>query len=190
MATKYVYHYFNGQGRGEAVRWIFALAGEDFVDHRIDAAEWPEFRSQTPFGTLPFLEVDGKILGESLTIQRFLARRFGLVGSNEWEHARVDELVDYVTAKAEQVREHYLKAAETPLTKLQDMLAQNDKGEGYFVGQAPTWADIAITCYLDTIENFEQGFLAKYPTLKAYRERVRNYKGIKDWIAKRPKTAW
>ena len=40
------------------------------------------------------LEFDGKQLAQSHTIARFLARRHGLAGQDEWEQAQVDMYAD------------------------------------------------------------------------------------------------
>ena len=48
-------------------------------------------------GQLPVLEVDGKAIGQSMTIARFLARRYNLAGKNDLEEAEADMLVDSMT---------------------------------------------------------------------------------------------
>ena len=48
-------------------------------------------------GQLPVLEVDGKTIGQSMTIARFLARRYNLAGKNDLEEAEADMLVDSMT---------------------------------------------------------------------------------------------
>lgn len=50
-----------------------------------------------PFGQVPVLEVDGKMLAQSHTIGRYLARKHGLAGKDEWEEAQADMYADCVS---------------------------------------------------------------------------------------------
>jgi prostaglandin-H2 D-isomerase / glutathione transferase len=45
------------------------------------------------------LEVDGKPISQSIAIARFVARKHGLAGQNDWESAQADVLVDYVSGE-------------------------------------------------------------------------------------------
>lgn len=47
-----------------------------------------------PWGTLPILEVDGKVLGQSQAILRYLGKQFKLAGENDFEEAKCDEMVE------------------------------------------------------------------------------------------------
>lgn len=49
-----------------------------------------------PFGQVPVLEVDGKMLAHSHTIARYLARQHGLAGQNDWEQSTADMYVDCI----------------------------------------------------------------------------------------------
>lgn len=51
-------------------------------------------RLDTILGHVPVLEVDGQQLAQSTTIARYLARRHGLAGKDEWEQAKADMYVD------------------------------------------------------------------------------------------------
>lgn len=47
-------------------------------------------------GQIPILEVDGKVVHQSLAITRYLAREVGLAGANSWEDLEIDLAVDTV----------------------------------------------------------------------------------------------
>lgn len=50
-----------------------------------------------PFGQVPVLEIDGnKMLAQSHTIARYLARQHGLAGQNDWEQSQADMYVDCI----------------------------------------------------------------------------------------------
>ncbi len=52
--------------------------------------------SATPFGQVPILEVDGQVLAQSNAIARYLARKHGLAGKDEWEQAQADMYADNI----------------------------------------------------------------------------------------------
>jgi hypothetical protein len=66
--------YFNLRGRAELARYIFAAAGQEFEDYRIEKENWPAEKPKAPFGALPYLEVhDGSnvfVLPQSCAIGR------------------------------------------------------------------------------------------------------------------------
>lgn len=47
-----------------------------------------------PFGMLPILEIDGKQVGQSNAVARYLAKQYGLAGKDDWEALQCDALVD------------------------------------------------------------------------------------------------
>jgi hypothetical protein len=52
-------------------------------------------KSNTPFGQLPILEVDGKQISQSCAMARYLARQYKLAGKDALEEAYVDSIADY-----------------------------------------------------------------------------------------------
>ncbi|XP_055341412.1 probable glutathione S-transferase 7 [Paramacrobiotus metropolitanus] len=207
MSSTYILHYFDGGGRGEPIRWLFAYAGQDFVDNRIELREWPLMKPKTPFGTLPYVEVDGQVLGELGTILRFLARRFNLYGQNPWEEARIDEIMDFVKDRraaypryvqavffenqpemAAQAKADYIDQAPLTLKKLEEILAATK--HGVLVGTQTSLVDISVAYYFYTLERFKKGILDDYPTLRDHGSKIWNSDGIQKWLRKRNLSFW
>lgn len=49
-----------------------------------------------PFGKVPVLEIDGKVVNQSIAISRYLAKKAGLAGNDEWESLLIDVAVDNI----------------------------------------------------------------------------------------------
>lgn len=179
-------------------RWIFAAAAKEYQDIRIERDQWNEMKKNLPFG-VPYLEMDDFKLSQSNTIARFLARRFGLAGKNELEEAKADMVVDCVEEMLKPLFHLMFYATEdqksdlakrweeeqkpTFLRNLENLLISNNGGDGYFVGDGLTWADMSVAFGLTWIKDLDYG---PYPKLKALKERVESNPGISAWIAKRP----
>merc|ERR1711970_1003850 len=91
--------YFNLRGRAEPSRLLLAYAGKQYEDNRItpfweDPAPWTALKPTTPWGTMPLLEYDGVVIGQSMAVARFLAKEFDLAGKGNLEQAQADEIVD------------------------------------------------------------------------------------------------
>ncbi|CAJ0572976.1 unnamed protein product, partial [Mesorhabditis spiculigera] len=84
--------YFAGRGKAEGIRQTLVLAGIDFEDVRVThgTPDWPNLKPNTPFGQIPVLEVDGKMLSQANAINKYIAGLHGLNGSNAWEAAELD----------------------------------------------------------------------------------------------------
>lgn len=49
-----------------------------------------------PFGQVPILEYDGKVVNQSVAIARYVAKQVKLVGKNDWEDLEIDGIVDTI----------------------------------------------------------------------------------------------
>lgn len=194
--------YFNARGRAEHIRYIFAYAGIDYIDERIPKERWPEIKKTMPYGMLPVLQIDGKLIAQSNAVARYLARKHGLNGKDEWEAMLCDILVDTLGDLKHELFQY--RTEEDPfkkedkkiklmketipfyLNKFEQTIAEND---GYAVGSNTTWADFVFAVAL---ENFEQIFgsnaLENYPALRSLKQRVHEIPEIVTWLAKRPQT--
>jgi glutathione S-transferase len=199
--------YFQGRGRAEVMRLIFAVAGVDYTDERVDfGAGLAAVKPLAPFGQLPLLEVDGKMLCQSNACARYLARQFKLAGKTDLEQAQADMIVDCLEdalkpifafkfetkdeAKKAELKKKFLEEQLSQhLTYLDNLLKKNHGGDKFIVGTELTWADLALINYLSWIDIAEgSAQLANHPKLKALRERVESLPKVAAWIAKRPKS--
>lgn len=89
------YFDFDG-GRGEAARLAMILGGVAFEDNRIAGKDWPALRDKMPFQAMPVLEVEGKIIAHSNTINRYVGKLAGLYPKDDIQAALVDEVMDAV----------------------------------------------------------------------------------------------
>ena len=98
--VKLIYFDFDG-GRGEDCRLALTIAGVDFVDERISFGQWSAVKPNTPFGSVPVLEIEGKgKLGQSNAILSFIGRGHDLHPKDSWEAAQHEAIM----AAAEELR--------------------------------------------------------------------------------------
>ncbi|KAG8311130.1 hypothetical protein J6590_049684 [Homalodisca vitripennis] len=203
MAPKYKLTYFNGIGAAEPLRFLLSYMGEDFEDIRVDPADWQNKKSSTPFGKLPYLEVDGKILTQSIAIARYLGKKAGLAGKDDWENVQIDIMADTIVDmrlpistflmerdadKKNTLKEAYLKdTASFYLKKLDAIVKEN---AGYLANKKLSWADFVFTALMDfvSIACGVPDITADYPNLLALRKKILSLPQIKKWVEKRPKT--
>ncbi|KAK2140427.1 hypothetical protein LSH36_1353g00034 [Paralvinella palmiformis] len=200
---KYKITYFNGTGRAEIARWMFALAGQDYEDHRVSREDWQKIKADTPFQQVPILTVDDTFqFSQSLAIAKFLAKRFGFMGKDEYEEARINMILEctedmvkplvkaiFYDDESKTGKEKWEGSERSSfLERFEKVLRKNNNGDGYFVGDGISVADIWFCIVSDYFADEESLDWSKYPKLAALRERVeKGNKQIAEWIAKRPK---
>ena len=196
---QYKLTYFNARGRAEVSRLIFAQVGVEYEDKRVSFEEWGQLKPQTPFGYMPILEVDGKVLSGSGPIARFLAERYGLAGTNDVENAEIAGIADHFKDfTAEYIKWSYEKdeARKAEIKKKLDeeitpkYLTNFEKqitADGWLYGSKVTYVDLL---FFDFSPHIPEGMLPKYPGLKALIEKVEVLPNIAKWLKDRPDTPW
>ena len=81
----------------ETICFLLSHGGNEFKDHRIERKEWAQIKPSTPAGKAPVLEIYGEEIHQSAAVCRYLAKQFGLNGSNDWEALETDATVDTFT---------------------------------------------------------------------------------------------
>ena len=197
-------HYFNGRGRAEVSRLIFATAGQQFEDIRYEGSEWTSHKSEMPLGQMPVLEVDGVKLPQSMSIARFLAKQFNLAGKDNLEQAKVDAVVDTMTDamnKLGSIRrqaDEAKKQADTQKFLVEELpkhmqnleiLAKAYSNDGpFFVGNHLTWCDLFVYDMLETVLHIDDSVLSHYPWLQSNRQEIEKQPNIAAYLQSRLQT--
>ena len=204
---KLVLTYFDLDGsRGEVARLAMHLAGIAFEDKRIAGKDWPALRDSTPFQSLPVLAVDGKVIAQSNTINRYLGKLAGLYPKDDWNAARVDEVMDAVEDMIIMIGNTFALEGEAKKKTrealaagsiahfLRQFEARLEAGGGeWFVENRLTVAD--LKCFLfvrwlksGMLDHISADLVDRHaPLLAAHLERVENHPVIAAYYAARRK---
>jgi glutathione S-transferase len=218
-ATKPKLVYFSGRGRAEIIRLIFAAVGAEYEDHRFAPNadndtnpsrlndEFAEFKKSgiSITGQVPYLEIDGLKLVQSMAIARYLAGRYDLIGNGSPLHrVQMDMIVDTVQdlyikySEALHEKDDTRKAAllktfwDDTCVKygeiLEKFLDENEIKSGYFVGHRLSWADLVVFDAWSTISDANSEAVAPFVKLAAHVALVSGVPLIAAWLATRPMT--
>nr|P27010.1 RecName: Full=S-crystallin 2; AltName: Full=OL2 [Enteroctopus dofleini]AAA29387.1 S2-crystallin [Enteroctopus dofleini] len=210
----YTLNYFNHRGRAEICRMLFAAAGVQYNDRRIETSEWSNMRSKMPCSMMPMLDIDNRHqIPQTMAIARYLAREFGFHGKNNMEMARVeyisdcfyDILDDYLRMYQDdncrmmfqrsgdrngssEKRTRYQETLRRILPFMERTLEMYKSGGQFFMGDQMTMADMMCYCALENPIMEESSLLNSYPKLQALRTRVMSHLKMSPYLKKRSST--
>lgn len=205
--------YFDGRGLAEVSRLMLAYTGTKYEDNRYKTKEEFDIDKQAgkfsgSMGKLPYLEVktpEGNIvtISQSKSIERFIARRYGLTGSDEFEEARIDSICESVRDVTElcykadslysdrEKEEFYRSKFKEELDKLTKVITKNDPmGLSYAVGSSISRADIAIYHLAWTYSKYTsvEEIIQNNERISHIVRNVEKQPGISVWVERRPNT--
>ena len=199
---KMTYFDFHG-GRGEPARLALSIGGIPFEDDRVAPSDWQRRKSDTPFGALPVLEVDGQTLAESNAINRYVGTLTDLYPSDAWQAALCDEVMEavedintklaatlFLPEEEKTAQRNALVEGPLPfyLTRLQQRLQAH--GGRYFAGDRLSVADLKVFVW---IRHLKSGVLDHVPAdlpdrvapkLVEHYERVKNDPCVQAYYAR------
>jgi glutathione S-transferase len=200
---KLSYFDFDG-GRGEPARLALHIGGVAFEDHRIPGKDWPAFRDKTPFFAMPVLEVDGKVVSQSNSINRYVGKLTGLYPKDDWQALLCDEVMD----AAEDIGTRVASTIELPedakkktreelaagritryLEQLQSRL--KDAGGEYFADKRLTVADLKLFMFIRWLRSGVLDHIPKdlvdrvAPSLVKHFDRVANHPKVAEYYKRR-----
>jgi len=195
--------YFYTAGRGEVSRLILE---ESEADYEFDSFtnEWPQRKIELGealwFGQVPlYREPSGFSIPQSGAIERYLARKYGLAGSDH-EIAVVDSIAEGVNDLSTHFRaaERYpveserqaqiQKFVDETIPKWLNYFEKLLDGKTYFVGNRLSYADLKYFCLLQRInQTFEHAnVLENFPFSRDLLLRIESRPRIKRYLESDP----
>lgn len=203
---KLTYFDFDG-GRGEPARLAFHIGDVAFEDHRIAGKDWPAFRDQTPFLAMPILEVDGRVVSQSNSINRYVGKLTGLYPKDDWQAFLCDEVMDAAEDISTQIaqtidlpedakKKARAELAEGRLPRYLEQFEARLKAAGgeYFVDRHLTVADLKVFMLIRWLRSGVLDHIPKdlvdrvAPQLVKHFDRVANHPKIVAYYQRRKAT--
>lgn len=207
MKLKLTYFDFDG-GRGEPARLALHIGGVPFEDHRVPGPEWPRLRDQTPFRAMPLLEVDGKVVTQCNTINRYVGRLAGLYPKDDWQAVLCDEVLDatedissrigatIALGDADKKKAREALVADALPRHLETLQAKLKAAGGeWFADRRLTIADLKVFMLVrwlrsGALDHIPKDITERFaPLLVQHAERVRAHPKVAEYYEKRKKAA-
>uniref|UniRef100_A0A7S2E441 Glutathione transferase n=1 Tax=Haptolina brevifila TaxID=156173 RepID=A0A7S2E441_9EUKA len=210
--------YFDLPGPAEPARLALTLGGIAFEDKRVSFEEMKKMRengeltSPGSAGTqLPRLEVDGKLLHQSLAQGQYCAKLAGMQPTDPWQAAKVDEAIQFImqdirgrtieptmSAPAEEKAAKRKELAEVklpPKLEILDKILETSES-GYLVGDELTLADLHLYVLCnwigqEVLDGVPKTVITDHEHITAHCKKLNAIEAIKAWnAAKNPKLPW
>merc|ERR1711936_505021 len=167
-----VYFNNNVRARTECARMILAYGAvpHTFADcQTYFGCSFPEAKKngKLPFGQLPILAVDDKVIAQSGAIDRFAASLVNLWSGEKWQQEKDEFFNNTFPAR---------------LPALVKMLGEKQ----YFCGNFVTYADFAMYNIMDLVRLVEPEALKSQTNILDWMARIESLPGVKDYLAGRP----
>lgn len=193
--------YFDAAGRGELTRLLLTFGGVEFVDERIQHADFLALKPTLPLGQLPTITVDGTVYSQSMAMARYAAKLAGLFPANPEHALRADmvsetlcDLVNTLVAIVFVEKDEAVKAEKSKtfidetVPKVLAALEKMVQGK-FFLGESVSYADVQL---FDFVVNgikprFAELSTAAFPKLEAIMENVKSNANIVAYHAKHQK---
>jgi len=189
--------YFDIRGRGELPRMIMACGNVAFEDKRISFEEWAEHKLTTPLGSMPVLELDGRLkLAQSGAIVRYLAMKTGLAGKSPTHAAILDMMYEtmqevywklpFLEPEGEEKNEKIRKAVEETITPALKVVQKYAQGSKHLVGNSLSYVDLYLVELFVGLEGKPSFNSENFERLKSIFNNVCNIPSVKKYLAGRP----
>jgi len=195
--------------RAETIRLALFVGGVPFDDVRdVKNAELKE-QGKLTFGSVPVLEVDGRILSQTQAMASYAGKLAGMHPDDPWLEAKVDECINGCTDVTMTVGGTFRLPEEEKMAARAAMvqpdgrllvqlgglekICKENGSNGYAVGDSITVADLAICGVAKWLSSgVLDGIPAdivqtKFPAIAKVKSTVLSHPKVQEWAAAHPK---
>ena len=179
----------------EIIRLIFTYAGISYKDKRLQDDEWMKMKDEQSVDQLPILRINSDIKIYHLhAILRYLAREFHLYGTDKYEQALVDIILETVRpledkivqdiADEDKLRKILIDDAPNYLKQLENCYAVFHRHGPFFLGSRVSLADLIVYHLLTYLIKIDSKLLDNYSHLKQARRRLQKHPNMFNYLNK------
>lgn len=141
------------------------VGGVPFEDVRVSFADWGKLKPETPYGSLPFVSIDGEVAAQANAILRYIGKITNLYPEDARAGLKVDEALDvahdllnnafrYGGSDKEGLKKDRADYVENVLPKLMAGLEKRLKamGDGPWIADEMSIADLTLANYVRNIK--------------------------------------
>ena len=177
----------------------FHYTGISYIDERISATEWEDYKGRAEFQMLPIMEMDGKTMCQTRAILRYLCYKKGYYPANKKEAYFCESLCDLVEDMRSPLLQAYSKNDEVEIAKVkaqfpsQLLMIENrlhnspEQGKAFFLGKSATMCDFMVFNFLwDNYLCKERNLAAEVPkSLQNFAGRMADNPGLGAYLRAR-----
>ena len=194
--------------RAEVVRLGLFVGGVEFDDIRDKKRDELIAAGKLPFGAVPVIEVDGKILSQTQAMASYVGKVAGISPEDPWDCAKVDECINGCTDVTATVGKTFGLPDDEKLAAREALVAEGGRlalhlgglericaengGCGFAVGSSITTADIAIWRLVGwlssgALDGIPKDYVAtNFPAISKVVEAVDGDAKVQQWKEKFP----
>jgi len=203
--------YWDVRGLGESSRHLLRYTGEPWEDNPLPISPegfgaWIAMKDaeDMPFGNLPFIDDDGKKVTQSLTVLRYLGKKFNLFPTNPDDVTLCEiveqELVDLRDRMSKTCYDPYNMGPFAPKSevgkfdfdfmkkgyraRLSERIPKFEKmlTKPFLLGDRPVYLDFLMYEFLDAFRRFIPEPFEGCENIIAYMKRFQELPNLKEWF--------
>jgi glutathione S-transferase len=197
--NKATLHYFNGRGRAEIIRLVFAATyvDWDFIPFRTREAYLALAQSKLAFAQTPLVEFQGKNMVQTQAIVHYFARKGNLIGRSAEEEYEINKLYDASRSLYQFFMDvgfkgfaDYIESLRTNpmalsryLPVFEKTLAAN-RSSGFLCGDAISLADLGLfECTLSILDYLGPQALNPYPEILKFHNSMKAIPRLSKYLS-------